>query len=181
MYTCFTSDFFHPTADDWRPAVWAMMKERSDLDFFFVTKRPDRFYIGLPDDWGDGYENVHICCTCENQRTADVRWPLFLGLPIRHKSIIHEPMLESINIRPYLEQHHSVIENVTCGGESGPEARICDYAWVLNTMMQCVEYNVSFHFKQTGARFKRSNRVYQIERKDQMAQAAKANIDFKAI
>lgn len=181
VYTCFTSDFFHPDADEWRPEAWAMMKERSDLDFFFVTKRPERFTVSLPDDWGDGYENVYICCTCENQRMADQRLSLFLELPIRHKSIIHEPMLESIDIRPYLAQYHDCIEEVTCGGESGEDARICDYAWILNTMMQCVEYNVSFHFKQTGARFKRRNRVYQIERKDQMAQAAKAGIDFRAV
>ena len=58
VYTCFTSDFFHPNADEWRPDAWAMMKERSDLDFFFVTKRPERFTVSLPDDWGDGYENV---------------------------------------------------------------------------------------------------------------------------
>ena len=180
VYTCFTSDFFHPNADEWRPDAWAMMKERSDLDFFFVTKRPERFTVSLPDDWGDGYENVYICCTCENQRMADKRLPLFLELPIRHKSIIHEPMLESIDIRPYLAQYHDCIEEVTCGGESGEEARICDYAWILNTMMQCVEYNVSFHFKQTGARFKRRNRIYQIERKDQLAQAAEAGIDFRA-
>ena len=111
---------------------------------------------------------------------TDKRLPLFLELPIRHKSIIHEPMLESINIRPYLAQYHDCIEEVTCGGESGEEARICDYAWILNTMMQCVEYNVSFHFKQTGAKFKRGNRVYQIDRKDQLTQARKAGIDFQA-
>ena len=112
---------------------------------------------------------------------TDQRLPLFLELPIRHKSIIHEPMLESINIRPYLKQYQNAIEQVTCGGESGPEARICNYAWVLDTMMQCVEYNVSFHFKQTGACFKRGSKIYQIERNDQMTQAAKANIDFQAV
>ena len=178
VYTCFTSDFFHPAADEWRPEAWAMIRERSDLDFFFVTKRPERFQAGLPEDWGNGYENVHICCTCENQRMADKRLPIFLELPIRHKSIIHEPMLEQINIRHYLENYSAIIEEVTCGGESGEDARICDYSWVLNTMMQCVEYNVRFHFKQTGANFKRGNRIYKIDRKDQMSQAAKAGIDF---
>ncbi|MBQ3094511.1 MAG: DUF5131 family protein, partial [Clostridia bacterium] len=63
VYTCFTSDFFHPAADEWRSDAWRMMRERRDLDFFFVTKRPDRFYVSLPEDWGGGYENVHICCT----------------------------------------------------------------------------------------------------------------------
>ena len=34
VYTCFTSDFFHPDADEWRRDAWAMMKERSDLTFY---------------------------------------------------------------------------------------------------------------------------------------------------
>lgn len=181
VYTCFTSDFFHPAADEWRPLVWSMMKERSDLSFYFVTKRPERFYEGLPSDWGPGYDNVHIVCTCENQYAADKRLPLFLTLPIKHKGIIHEPMLEPINIRPYLEQYHAAIEQVSCGGESGPDARICDYGWVLDMMTQCVQYGVSFHFHQTGSRFKRGNKLYHIERKDQQVQATKADIEFNPI
>jgi len=59
VYTCLTSDFFHPDTDDWRPEAWAMMKARPDLEFYFITKRPERFSVGLPSDWGDGYENVH--------------------------------------------------------------------------------------------------------------------------
>ena len=44
VYTCFTSDFFLDAADAWRPEVWAMMRERSDLSFMFITKRIHRFY-----------------------------------------------------------------------------------------------------------------------------------------
>lgn len=180
VYTCFTSDFFHPDADEWRIDVWRYMKERPELRFFFVTKRPERFCISLPSDWGDGYENVHICCTCENQKMADKRLPVFLELPIKHVSIIHEPMLEEIDIRAYLKKYHSRIESVVCGGESGSEARLCDYSWVLSTRAQCVEHDVSFHFKQTGANFRKGNRIYKIDRKYQMSQAAKAGIDYKS-
>lgn len=65
----------------------------------------ERFFVSLPDDWGTGYENVHICfcCTCENQYITDKRLPLFLNLLLQHKSIIREPMLESISIRLRLE------------------------------------------------------------------------------
>ncbi len=178
IYTCFTSDFFHPAADEWRVEAWKMIRERSDLSFYFVTKRPDRFYVNLPSDWGQGYANVHICCTCENQRMTDARLPVFLALPIPHKEIIHEPMLESINIEPYLQQYHDQIEMVSCGGESGEDVRLCDYAWVLQSMTQCVRYDVPFHFHQTGSLFKRGNKIYHIERKYQMAQAAKAGIDY---
>ena len=55
VYTCFSSDFFVEEADAWRTDAWRMIKERDDLDFFIVTKRIDRFYDCIPDDWGDGY------------------------------------------------------------------------------------------------------------------------------
>ena len=178
VYTCFTSDFFHPDADAWRPEAWAMMKERSDLQFYFITKRPNRFYEGLPEDWGEGYDNVTICCTCENQYMADRRLPVFLELPIRHKEIIHEPMLGPINIEPYLEKYGSGIEGVSCGGESGDDARVLDYAWVLETHIQCVKYGVPFSFHQTGYHFKKGERLYTIPRKDQHDQAKKAGLDY---
>ena len=164
-------------ADEWKPEIWKMIRERSDLHFAIITKRIHRFQVGLPEDWGEGYDHVTICCTCENQNRADFRLPAFLNLPIRHRTLIHEPMLEQIEIRSYLAT--GLIEQVTCGGESGPEARICDYAWILDTMQQCREYDVPFWFKQTGANFKKGNRVYHIERKDQMSQAEKARVNYK--
>ncbi len=179
--TCFTSDFFHPAADEWRPEAWRMMHERSDCTFYMVTKRPERIEQCLPFDWGSGYENVEICCTCENQWAADKRLPVFLELPIPNMSIMHEPMLERIDIRKYLKKYAGRIKTVTCGGESGPEARICDYAWVLDTHMQCVEYGVGFHFHQTGFRFRRGNRIYEIPRQYQHEQAKKAMLEFDGI
>ena len=178
VMTCFTSDFFHPAADEWRKEAWAMMKERSDLDFYFITKRPGRFYQSLPEDWGDGYDNVTICCTCENQFAADQRLPVFLELPIKHKEIIHEPMLGPVNIEKYLDKYHDEIECVSCGGESGNDARILDYAWVLESHIQCVKYGVPFAFHQTGYHFRKGGKLYTIQRKDQHSQAKKAGLDY---
>ena len=48
----------------------------------------------------------------------------------------------------------------------------------MDTMCQCVKYEVPFHFKQTGANFKRGEQIYHIPRKDQQIQAAKAKIDY---
>ncbi len=179
VFTCFTSDFFHPEADEWREEAWIMMRERRDLKFFFVTKRPDRFYESLPGDWGEGYDNVHICCTCENQEMADARLPLFLELPIKHKSIICEPMLEEIDLTAYLDRYGEEIEQVTCGGESGAGARIFRYDWALSLRDQCVERNVSFRFKQTGSAFEKGGKLYLIKRREQVIQASKAGIDFR--
>ena len=177
VYACMTSDFFIEEADEWRKEAWAFIKERSDLSFFIITKRIERFHVSLPSDWGDGYENVTICSTCENQSTADRRLPVMLSLPIKHMEIIHEPMLEAVDISKYLST--GKIEAVTCGGESGPEARLCDYSWILDTRRQCLEYNVPFHFKQTGALFRKDGKLYHIPRAIQMSQAKKAGIDTR--
>ena len=176
-YTCFTSDFFLEDADEWRPKAWRMMCERADLHFLFITKRIARFYECIPEDWGQGYENVAIYCTVEDQQQTGLRLPIYLGAPIRHKGIICEPLLGPVDLTPYLG---SAIEEVIAGGESGSEARICDYAWVEALRDQCVEAGVSFHFKQTGARFRKDGRVYRIPRKHQFNQAARAGIDYPA-
>lgn len=42
----------------------------------------------------------------------------------------------------------------------------------------CVDRKIPFTFKQTGANFIKDNKLYRIERKKQMAQTRKANIDF---
>lgn len=195
IYTCFTSDFFIDKADDWRPEAWDMMRQRPDCTFFMITKRPKRILQSLPEDWGDGWDHIHISCTCENQYWTDRRLPIFLKLPIRHKSITHEPMLEAIDIRKYLAEYGNVInpdgsrnlESVSCGGESGPKARICDYGWVVNSHIQCVEFSVPFHFHQTGAKLRKTipdgqggyiRKIFEIPREHQHEQARKAGLVY---
>jgi len=56
-----------------------MIKRRPDLEFLILTKRIDRFPVSLPDDWGDGYENVNIGCTVETQSLADYRLRAVIG------------------------------------------------------------------------------------------------------
>ena len=176
VYTCMTSDFFIEEADDWRNEIWQIIKYRRDLNFVIITKRIERFLQCIPDDWKDGYDNVTIICTCENQKTTDERLPIFLKLPIKHREIIHEPMLEKIDIEKYIKDNK--IDCVTCGGESGNNARECNYDWILNTREQCKKYNVQFYFKQTGANFVKNNKRYNVPRYNQMIQANKANINL---
>lgn len=175
LWTCFTSDFFIDDADEWRQEAWDMIRTRDDLRFYIVTKRPERIPECLPDDWNDGYDNVTICCTMENQKRVDERLSLFRDLRIRHKQIICEPLLENIDFKGGLGQW---CEQVIVGGESGDDARVCDYNWVLSVRQQCVDAGVSFRFKQTGARFRKDNVDYRIPRRLQMEQARKAGINF---
>lgn len=188
FYACFSSDFFHPDADEWRGELWDMMRERSDCTFFMITKRPERIMASLPKDWGNGWDHITIAVTCENQRTADRRLPLYLSLPVLHHSVMIEPMLGRVSLKRYFSEYthtdpltgtkRPLIENVSVGGESGPDARVCDYAWILEMHMQCVEYGVPFHFHQTGARLRKGNKIYEIPREHQHAQAHKALLDF---
>ena len=62
VYTCFSTDFLIEEDDDWRKECWKMIKERNDCNFLFLTKRIDRFMSCIPNDWGDGYNNVAVCC-----------------------------------------------------------------------------------------------------------------------
>lgn len=176
VFTCFTSDFLLSDADPWRPECWKMIKKRSDCYFYFFTKRIDRMAQCLPPDWGDGYENVAVGCTVENQDRANFRLPIFKELPIRHKSIIASPLLERIDISPWLDPS---IEEVSTGGESGVEARVCDYGWILDLRSQCVQADVPFRFHQTGAFFRKNGRLYRVRRPYQLSQARKADIDYK--
>lgn len=176
VYTCFTSDYFVEDADPWREETWRMMRQRSDLHFMMITKRIDRFLQCVPPDWGDGYPNVHIYCTVENQERADYRLPLFLEAPIRHKGIVCEPLLQRVELEAYL---FPCIEEVIAGGESGNQARVCDYQWVLDLRRQCIKKNIPFHFKQTGARLLKDGRLYRVPRAQQHDQARKAGIDYR--
>lgn len=64
------------------------------------------------------------------------------------------------------------------GGESGNEARPCNFDWVMDLRKVSEENNVSFWFKQTGAKFIKDGRLYHIKRQFQHSQARKAGINF---
>lgn len=176
VFTCGSSDFFLAEADEWRIDAWNAIRLRPDLKFLIITKRIDRFETNLPADWGDGYPQVEIACTCENQQMADLRLPIFLKAKIAKKSVVCEPLLERINLLDHLKS--GGIRSLIAGGESGPNARPCDFEWVLNLRAQCAESKVSFNFKQTGANFKKDGRTYKIPKLKQGAQARKSGIDL---
>ena len=179
VYTCFTSDFFLEDADPWRAEAWEMIRTRGDLNFMMITKRIDRLQESLPDDWGEGYDHVTICCTIENQERAAYRLPIYKAAPIKHKIIICEPLLEKVDLRPY--SIGSWIEQVVVGGESGKEARNCNYDWIIDLREVCIKENVSFWFKQTGAKFIKDGHLYHIKRQLQHAQARKSGLNYNPV
>lgn len=114
IMTCFSSDFLLSDADSWRDECLEMMKTRSDCMFYFFTKRIERLNFSVPD-------NVIVGCTCENQKMADYRLPIFKKLNIKYKTIILAPMLEKMDISKYLG---SDIYEVNVSGESGSSQQV---------------------------------------------------------
>ena len=174
VYLCFSTDFLIEEADEWRSECWQMIRERADLHFLFLTKRIERFMDCIPGDWGDGYDNVTVGCTVENQDRADYRLSIFNGLPIKHKNIICQPLIGEINLAAYLDN----VELVVVGGESDRNARPLDYAWVLAIREQCVARSVCFEFRQCGTHFIKDGSQYTLATRDLCSQARKAHINF---
>lgn len=175
---CMTSDFFLEEADPWRSEAWDIMKQRSDVIFLLLTKRPQRIENCLPDDWGEGWENVFLNVTCETQERAEERIPILLDLPFRHKGLHCAPLLGPLKIGKYLDSGE--IEQVACGGENYGGSRLCDYDWVKTLQEDCVRRNITFCFMETGTRFRKDGKDYLIRSKSrQNLQACRSGLTFQ--
>lgn len=175
---CMTSDFFLEEADAWRDMAWDLMRIRSDVKFFLLTKRPQRVKKCLPKNWGDGWENIFFNVTCENQLRADERIPIMFELPFKHKGIMTAPLIGQIDIDRYLRT--GKIEQVICGGENYDGSRPCRYEWVKSLYDQCRRYNVTYNFIETGTVFIKDGKRYRIpDKRVQSQQAWRSGLNFK--
>ncbi len=175
--TCFTSDFFLPEADQWRDEAWQIIRMRRDCTFEFFTKRIARASRMLPLDWEDGYPNVRISVSIENQRRADERAPALIDFPCRWRGLTLAPLLEEVHIEKYLET--GKIMHVSAGGEAYAGARPMDFRWIESLRAQCISFGVPFTFHQTGENFIKNDRLYRLASHSlQIDQAKKANMDF---
>lgn len=167
---CMTSDFFLEEADEWRDEAWELMRQRPDVKFFLLTKRPQRVADCLPKDWGDGWENILFNVTCENQRRADERIPILQALPFKHKGIMCAPFIGEISIEKYLCD--GGIEQVICGGENYDGARPCSFDWVKKLRAECIAHDVTFCFIETGTVFIKDGKRYSLPNKQLQSEMA---------
>ena len=145
---CMSSDFFIEEADDWREEVWDIIRKRKDLMFSLLTKRAERISDNLPDDWGDGWDNVTFAVSCENQKRLDERMPYLLTVPAKHRWISLKPFIGEVDIEPYISE--GKVEWVLAGGENYLGNRPLHYEWVEKAYQACKKYDVRFTFGQTG-------------------------------
>jgi hypothetical protein len=99
--------------------------------------------------------NVWLGVSVENQHFADERIPLLLQTPAAVRFISAEPLLERIDVRPYLpsEGYNTLpgLDWVIVGGESGHGARPFDVAWARSIVKQCQAAGVPVFVKQLGS------------------------------
>jgi protein gp37 len=151
IFTCSTSDFFIDVADPWRDDAWAIIKATPQHTYQILTKRPERIKDHLPADWGDGYQNVWLGVSVENQRACEVRIPLLLSIPAKVRFLSCEPLLQPIDISGWLYGLNWVI----IGGESGNDTgkwlyRPCDMTWIKKIVDDCHSAGVPVFVKQMG-------------------------------
>jgi protein gp37 len=174
---CMTSDFFLEEADQWRNSAWEIIRQRPDVKFFLLTKRPQRVEQCLPHNWGKGWDNVMLNVTCENQRRADERIPILLSLPFKHKGIMCAPFIGSVDVEKYLSTGQ--LEQVICGGENYDGARPCNFDWVKSLQAQCVANDVTFCFIETGTVFIKDGKRYHLPNKQlQSKMAFKSGMNY---
>ena len=115
--------------------------------------------------------NVWLGVSCENQETADERIPLLLDTPAAVRFVSAEPLLGAVDFTRLREAELGLLYNtlsgigrwapddaggpridwIITGGESGPEARPCDVAWIRSIRDQCAAASVPLFVKQFGA------------------------------
>ena len=156
-----TSDTFLEEADPWRDKMWKIIRLRPDVRFYILTKRAYRIESCLPKDWNDGYENVELHITCENQEAFDTRWPILKNIKAKHKGMNLSPLIGPIDITPALESGQ--IEMVNLAGEGYGSNRPCDYKWIKDISDACKKYKVNFQVDSLGCVFIKNGKTYNIK------------------
>ena len=160
VFTCSWSDWFIEQADEWRSEAWDIIRKTPHLTYQILTKRPERIASNLPPDWGNGYPNVWIGVSCENQKTFNERVPILADIPARVRFLSIEPLLEHIRFSGLLtvgkpKKLLSSIDWVIVGGESGNDAgefrfRPCSVEWMESIVNACLVLNIPAFVKQMG-------------------------------
>jgi protein gp37 len=141
------SDVFDNAAPaQWRADLFELIKATPELDWLLLTKRPTNIRKMLPPDWGDGYPNVWLGTTTEDQDAYDKRWHVVAGIPARVRFLSYEPAIGPLKLADGPQP-----DWIISGGESGPGARTMQPAWARSIRDQCAAHGIAFLHKQWGS------------------------------
>jgi len=145
IFTCSWSDWFIDKADPWRDEAWDIIRRTPHHIYQILTKRPERIKDHLPADWGEGWPNVWLGVSVEDQARKH-RIDTLREIPASVRFLSCEPILEDLG-----QLDLTGIAWVIAGGESGPGARPFDLDWGRNLIDQCAAAEVPIFVKQLGA------------------------------
>lgn len=145
VFTGSLCDIFedHKDVNQKRGQVFELIKQCKNLHFQLLTKRPENITRFLPQDWGDGYGNVWLGTTIEDQRVAH-RADILRDIPARIRYISYEPAIGPLRLN--LKNIHWVIY----GGESGPGYRQENKQWARDMKDDCEKSGIAFFHKQSS-------------------------------
>lgn len=154
IFTCSWSDFFLEAADADRPDAWRVIKDTPWHTWLILTKRPERILDNLPSDWGNGYPNVWIGVTAENQLRLIERLDILANVPCSVKFISVEPILGAIDLFDKAVKTKS-IDWIIIGGETGNNTgkyryRPSELDWYKGLALQSQAFGIPVFVKQLG-------------------------------
>lgn len=148
VFTASMADIFDNHAPPaWRSDLWDLIRATPGLDWLMLSKRPQNIAGMLPADWGEGWPHVWIGSTVENNTEAARRLPHLIAIPAKVRFVSAEPLLEHLDLAPWLAR----LDWVICGGESGAGARPMQPAWASDLRDQVQAFGAAFFMKQTGS------------------------------
>lgn len=157
------SDLFHPDVPvDFVRKVWRAMKDTRRHTYQILTKRPDRMAEILSDGF-DILPNVWLGTSVEDGRVLN-RLDDLRNVPAAVRFVSYEPLIGSVMGGKLNGIHWAIV-----GGESGPNARPMDPAWIDEIFDQCTDAGAAFFFKQWGGKNKKATgRSYRGKTWDEM-------------
>jgi protein gp37 len=152
IFTSSLTDVFHPAIDSFRDEMWEIIRQCPHHTFQVLTKRPERIVECLPDDWGDGWNNVWMGTSIGHQEAIG-RIHQLLEVPASKRFVSFEPLWSKVDMNLDLSDLCS-IDWAIIGGESGNETgmyryRPCTIEWI-ESLISDLTPTTSIFVKQLG-------------------------------
>lgn len=132
----------------YRSDLFQLIRKTPALDWLLLTKRPEKIHIMLPENWGQGWDNVWLGTSAEDQMRYDLRVEMLLSVPAKVHFVSAEPLLGPIKLRHGPKEG---LDWIIVGGESGPNFREMKTEWACSVRKDCRRLGVAFFFKQHSA------------------------------